>query len=286
MGIIIQSPQLKMELKIVPLDELFIHEDTIPEALEQLKQELMAFQILKHPLLVDSKTFVVLDGMHRVNALRDLGFNLAPICLVDYQNPAIELYSWYREFEKDNSDSIRIHNILGTSSFIRSTVTLSEAIEQVESRKAFAALAIENRVHSLKFQTAIDIKQIYDEIAKIEFHARKNGHRISYNTESDALERYESLKQPILIVPPLKKQEVVEYALDGKLFTQKTTRHVVPARPLFTNIPLEWLRSSNSESVTEMMETLLKKKRIVRKGPGALIEGRRYEESAYIFEDQ
>ncbi len=287
MGIIIQSPQLKMELKIVPLDELFIHEETIPEELEQLKQELMDYQILKHPMLVDSKTFVVLDGMHRVTALRDLGFNLAPVCLVDYQNPAIELFSWYREFKKEPMVvSFLLQYILNATSFFNKAVSISEAIEQVESRKAFAALGLEEVVHSLKFQTPLDIKQIYDEIAKFESHVRENGYKVSYSTESDALQRFKTVRQPILIVPPLKKEEVVKYALDGQLFTQKTTRHVVPARPLFTNIPLEWLRSSHSEEVTEKMDALLRKKRIVRKEPGAVIEGRRYEESAYIFQDQ
>jgi len=285
MGISIQSPQLDMELKIVPLQELYIHEEIIPTALEQLKQEILSQQVIKHPILVDSKTLVVLDGMHRVAALRGLGYNLIPVCLVDYQNPAIELFAWYRKLEGPTPSSEFIQTLKKVANFNLTHLHLKRALKNVNNRKAIAALASSTSSHILKSKSAASIKQIYDEIFRIEQLARQMNYDISYYTESDALEDLQKNQVIILIVPSLNKNEVLRTALRGELFIQKTTRHVVPARPLFVNVPLEWLRESDFKEVNSRMNKLLSSKRIVRQGPGAVIEGRRYEECAYIFED-
>lgn len=285
MGVLIQSPQLDMELKIIPLQELYIHEEIIPTALEQLKQEILTQQVLKHPILVDSQTLVVLDGMHRVAALRSLGYHLISVCLVDYQNPAIELFAWYRKLDGITSLPEFIQTLKRVLNFEPSPLQLEDAIKTVNNRTAFAALASSTSSYILQSASALDIKQSYGEIARIERLAQQMKYDLSYSTESDALENLQNNQGMILIVPALNKQEVVKAALQGELFIQKTTRHVVPARPLFVNVPLQWLRESDFQAVNSRMNKLLTSKRIVRRGPGAVIEGRRYEECAYIFED-
>jgi hypothetical protein len=285
MGVLIQSPQLDMELKIIQLQELYIHEEIIPKALNKLKQELLSQQVLKHPILVDSKTLVVLDGMHRVAALRSLGYHLIPVCLVDYQNPAIELFAWYRVLNGLTPLPELIEALNRDLKLELSSLQLEDAIEIVNKRSAFAALASRTSSYILRSESAVGIKQNYDEIALVEQIAQQMKYSLSYSTESDALEKLQNNQGIILIVPSLNKEEVVKTALQGKLFIQKTTRHVVPARPLFVNIPLQWLRESDFKAVNSRMNKLLTSKRIVRRGPGAVIEGRRYEECAYIFED-
>jgi len=285
MGVFIRTPQLSMEIRIVPTEQLYIHEETIPNALEQLKREILSDNILKHPMIVDSKTFVVLDGMHRVAALRSLGYHLAPVCLVDYLNPAIGLFSWYRELEGEKPIQELIDLAKSRLTFHSFSSPLRMAIKMVNAREALAALASKNKLFILKSATAHSAKQIYDEIARLEEAARQIGFNIIYSTESDAIKNLRSTSRFVMIVPPLTKDEVINAALHGELFAQKTTRHVVPARPLFINIPLEWLRESNFRVVDRRMERLLGAKRIDRLAPGAIIEGRRYEEYAYVFRE-
>ena len=285
MGVTIETPQLKMEITLVSIDTLFIHEETIPTALEQLKQELLEEKILHHPMIVDSTTLVVLDGMHRVAALMRLGYKLAPVCLVDYQNPAIELSAWYREFAGKLDFTDFAHLLSRQLSLTKLETTADNAIEQVNSRKAIAALAFGDQAFLFTTPRQLTIKEIYDEIAKTESLAQQSKYQILYSTEKDALESIQNRTRPVLIVPSLSKNEVVESALKRELFTQKTTRHVVPARPLFVNVPLNWLEDTAIDNANKRLAKYLEKKRIVEQNSGIVINGRRYEERAYIFTD-
>ena len=156
----------------------------------------------------------------------------------------------------------------------------------VDGRAAFAALAWKGK--SYAFHLASDdasIKRYYSEIGRIEAFAKSMNYEVSYHTEADALEHLRDTSRTILVVPSLTKQEVIDAALERQPFIPKTTRHVVPARPLFVNVPLEWLRQLDAQEANGRMKELLESKHVVRQGPGAVIEGRRYEEFAYVFKD-
>ncbi|MFW9830244.1 MAG: ParB N-terminal domain-containing protein [Candidatus Thorarchaeota archaeon] len=285
MGVIIETPQLLMEIELVSIDSLFIHEETIASALEKLEKEIVAEQILKHPIIVDSDTLVVLDGMHRVAALRTLNYKLAPVCLVDYQNPSIEVNAWYREFIGDLSLSEFSKEISAKDLLDTVQTSSNKAFDLVKNRKTIAALAIGKNAVLLNSTHNLSIKEIYDEIAKIESLGQELGFKLIYSTESDALQSIESALRTVLIVPSLTKKEVISSALNQEIFTQKTTRHVVPARPLFVNVPLHWLEQSNLEIANQRLRAHLKKKQILKKSPGTIINGRRYEEYTYLFSD-
>jgi hypothetical protein len=285
MGIVIDTPQLRMEIKFVSLDSLFIHEETIPAALEQLIQELFTAQILKHPIIVDADTSVVLDGMHRVAALKSLECKIAPVCLVNYQNPSIKLLAWYREFEGKYPFQSFLERVSSEGHLGELKSSSVQAHKMVNTRDVMAALAYGETAFALIPQASLTIKEIYEKIALIESVGQKIGYNVIYSTEADALESLQSESRPVLIVPALTKKEVVECALKHQLFAHKTTRHVVPARPLFTNVPLSWLKTTNLDEANQRLFAHLNEKRIIKKNPGSVIEGRRYEERAYLFSD-
>lgn len=83
---------LPLEIVILPIDVLKPHEKGSPLYLELLKQEIMKDGFLRHPIIADRNTFVILDGMHRWLALKSLGYNLIPTILVDvFQNTGIHV---------------------------------------------------------------------------------------------------------------------------------------------------------------------------------------------------
>jgi hypothetical protein len=250
-----------------------------------LKQDLIDEKVLHHPMIVDRKTLVVLDGMHRVAALKGLGYKLAPVCLVDYQNPKIELSAWYREFQGEFNLSDFADSLSKQLSLDLKTTTSDHAIEQVDSRQAIAALALGTQAYLLTKPHIPPIKKVYDEIAKIELLAHQLNYQILYSAGVDALKSMQNEINSILIVPALTKSEVVESALSHKLFIQKTTRHLVPARPLFVNVPLSLLEYTDLNEANQRLADYLKKKHIIKQDSGTVINGRRYEERAYIFTD-
>jgi gas vesicle protein len=57
-----------------------------------LKQEILKDGKLKYPIIADEKTHVILDGMHRWLTLKNLGYTLIPVILVNAShNPEVRV---------------------------------------------------------------------------------------------------------------------------------------------------------------------------------------------------
>jgi len=88
----ILSKNSKPKMALLPIDDLKPHEKGSPVYLELLKQEILRDGVLKYPIIVDEKTHVILDGMHRWLALKSLGYQLIPVILTNaFQNPRIRV---------------------------------------------------------------------------------------------------------------------------------------------------------------------------------------------------
>ena len=81
-------------LELVPLESLRIHEQVIEEHVKELMEDIVSRGVLIKPILVDAKTLIILDGHHRVEALRRLGKRLIPAILVDYDSDCVTVSSW------------------------------------------------------------------------------------------------------------------------------------------------------------------------------------------------
>lgn len=76
---------------LIPIDSLKPHEKGSPLYLELLKQEILNDGILKYPIIVDERTHVILDGMHRWLVLKSLGYSLIPAVLVNARDTGIRI---------------------------------------------------------------------------------------------------------------------------------------------------------------------------------------------------
>ncbi|GBC75624.1 hypothetical protein HRbin06_00943 [archaeon HR06] len=85
---------LKLETKILFLNELKSHEQVEKNRLEALTKEIKEDGILKKAIAVDAKNLIIIDGHHRVEALKILGYKKVPVCLFNYNSPLIEIYSF------------------------------------------------------------------------------------------------------------------------------------------------------------------------------------------------
>jgi hypothetical protein len=81
-----------MHIAIVKIKTLLPHERHRPARARQLAGEIHKDGRLRRPLLADRKTYVLLDGHHRLAALKSLGCKKARVLLVDYQSKAVRLY--------------------------------------------------------------------------------------------------------------------------------------------------------------------------------------------------
>jgi uncharacterized protein (DUF1015 family) len=93
------------EFVIFEIEELREHEEIRPDYLEALKNEIQLDGILKMPICIDKNTCIILDGHHRLQALKRLGCKKIPCVLVDYQSPDIKVIAW-REGETLTKEKI------------------------------------------------------------------------------------------------------------------------------------------------------------------------------------
>ncbi|MEM2179522.1 MAG: ParB N-terminal domain-containing protein [Nitrososphaeria archaeon] len=79
---------------LVSIELLKAHEEVDKNYCEKLRQIIEADKIIKKPIVADINTYIILDGHHRVNALKCLGCRFVPTILVDYNSPLIIVDSW------------------------------------------------------------------------------------------------------------------------------------------------------------------------------------------------
>ena len=79
------------KIKLILISKLKPHEETIPENLEKIKNEIYEKGYLANPVIVDQKNLIILYGHHRVKALELLGYKKVPAYLVDYYAKEIKV---------------------------------------------------------------------------------------------------------------------------------------------------------------------------------------------------
>ena len=255
--------------------------------LENLAAEIRMDEALRHPVIVDKESFVVLDGMHRVAALKLLSCRRIPACLVNYKSPSISVGAWYRTITAANNYSIdKMLEEMSSLGFDIERVYL-ESDDKIGKNDIVAAIKTRENTY-LIYHSFENLKEAYDYIKLIENRLKQLNVKVNYDTEADSFEKLkEGIVDAVLLTPKLSKDEIVKTALSGEVFAHKATRHIIPARPLYVNVPLELLTSENLslKQANEEFRKMLMKKKLKMIPAGSFIENRRYEEDVYLFED-
>lgn len=80
------------KVKLVDISKLKSHERINRNHLKRIIREFQTSRVIKNPVVIDRKTFVVLDGHHRVAALKILGCQKIPVMFVNYQSNKVRVY--------------------------------------------------------------------------------------------------------------------------------------------------------------------------------------------------
>ena len=85
--------------RLVPIGWLKAHEQHVEQRVGELVHHFTVRECIDYAIVADERTGTVIDGHHRLEALRRLGAAMAPAFLVDYSDPGITVHTW-REGEK------------------------------------------------------------------------------------------------------------------------------------------------------------------------------------------
>jgi hypothetical protein len=288
----IKTESLRLELEVVPVESLFIHERILPGVAKQLTLEFKNLANLENPIIVD-RNDIVLDGNHRTYAFRELAFKYIPVCRIDYLHGDTQLRYWFRLLGniKDRDLIREVVEELGGS---LQEVTDRESMERMLEEDCYRCGVQQASVFStITFSTNMvnDAVGAYDMLEKIQDRLTARGIALEYvpcqHVNDD--EFCEALRDQEIIIwtPQITKEMVVEAARQKRLFAPKTTRHLIPARPLNVNIPTHWFRGNITlEEINRRFASFLEGKGMRRLSPGQVIEGRFYEEELFVFFDK
>jgi len=288
----IQSQSLRMELEILPVASLFAHERLLASIADPLTLEFRSTPYLENPVIVD-QNHIILDGNHRVHVFRRLQFKHIAVCRIDYMHKEARLRYWFRLLAKVKSiDLLRrvSEEFRGRFEYVSDKAALEKMMEEnfaccgVQHGGVFGVLVFD--------QEAVgDAVRAYDLLEGLQSRLVEEGVAVEYIPCQYAHkgEFCECLTEEhvILWTPQITKEMVVEAAKQKRLFAPKTTRHLIPARPLQINVPTAWLREEASlEVVNRRFMEHLRAKGLRRLAPGQVISGRYYEEELFVFYDK
>lgn len=89
---------MKNNINLIKISKLKCHEMVCLKRLKEVRDDLLIKGYIKNPVVVDRKNNIILDGHHRVAALKQLGANKIPAYLVDYQDKNIGVTLRRKEF--------------------------------------------------------------------------------------------------------------------------------------------------------------------------------------------
>ncbi len=91
---------------LVPVEILKPHEQIIPSHLCEIIESITTYQSFNQPIIVDARTLTVLDGHHRLEAVKALGLNYIPALFVDYAKDYVRVTTWRNNFLVDKKTVI------------------------------------------------------------------------------------------------------------------------------------------------------------------------------------
>jgi hypothetical protein len=99
----------KLEFKtcVVDISMLFPHEDVDRGTVELIIDDIVENGVVKYPVVVDVRTFIILDGHHRVEALKELGYDYVPVFFVDYAKDYVDVYPFRKDLPVSKASVIK-----------------------------------------------------------------------------------------------------------------------------------------------------------------------------------
>ena len=276
-GFQVTNGKIPILLALKRVEEMKPHEETVQEDLNGIVRALQRDPTLRHPIIADSGSGAVLDGTHRLAALKQLDCRTVPAALIDYTNSLVKVERWFRMMKGESIQEF-VKKIGKLSPLVES---VSEAEKNLLARSNYATLRDSQHCFALKAETTAPLTLCREAFA-LEQVARSHRMKITYTDNADLKSQPESTI--LMSTIRLEKDEIIESCQRYELFPPKSTRHLIPSRPLGITVPLQWLHESKLDKAEKEFEKRLAGMTVKRLAEGSVVGSRRYMEEVLLFE--
>jgi hypothetical protein len=263
-----------VQLDLRPVRELRPHEETIESNTREMVAQLKKDGVQKDPIIVDGSSGVVLDGMHRLSAFKELGIGYAACSPVDYGSENISLGRWLRIYKSSGDNLLRdLANGVG----LTLGCTVSEALRRLDEGEAqVAALGAGNAFLPPK---PGKIDDGFALLRKADDFAQSRRWERTFAGEEELESHARKPSEVVLLVRRFEKTEVLKAGMAGRLLPCKTSKHIVDPRPVAVNVPLDELKIGSKKTLTKRLEG----RPFKMLPPDSLYEGRKYKERLLLL---
>jgi hypothetical protein len=228
-------------LRVVPLDQCLLHEQTDDTRVARLRKRLAVDGVLRNPPILGRHAgldqLIVLDGASRTTALRAMGMPHVVAQVVDYDDDSIHLHTWSHVISGLNFDML-VGSLADEPALAARPCTPYEAENALAHRETLAYLASgDGRCFALGHSA--DIAARAAALRKL-FAAYAGRASIARVPPGDWPARLDEQNASVAVVyPTYAKRDIVALAQAGAVLPAGITRHVIAGRALRVNAPID-----------------------------------------------
>ncbi|MEW6722249.1 MAG: hypothetical protein AB1324_03235 [Candidatus Micrarchaeota archaeon] len=241
------ADELIKNLEIREVKSLLSHEQVISFNLKRLKEAMLNIGQLVDPLIVDSKTGVVLDGNHRLKVLEIIECPHSTCQVVDYMNDEIKVGTWYPTVALNPEQVFRLDSLK------HEKVDFEAGMEAVNSLKAPFMLVSKDKECHLINPGSYKLMEMVEEQNYV-FSLLEKG-TVGY-IPGEEMQKALASGKSVFYRRAYTKEEIVKTAQAHTPLPPKSTRHLIPGRIIRLNMKLGWLHRSKEEAVAELSRML------------------------------
>ncbi len=208
---------LSKRVELLKIRELIEHEEIIHENLVTVAESIRKLGYILKPIIVDERTLVIIDGHHRLNALKILGAKYIPII--------------YANYDKD------IINVIPGRITIPITISPKEAVNKiyflikstVKKGPHDIQIKIIDSKTTITTKIRIDLADLYINIKNI----LKNINNLHRNPANKI--------EVTLILPLINKRNIEKVINQEKKLPPKTSYHITPLKNIIKPVKISKL---------------------------------------------
>lgn len=241
---------VRTRLRVTRLDRLRPYENISEDKIAVLVNAISTSGVLRDPVVADVDLKLTIDGHHRVEALRRLGFTLAPMFHIDYESADIEI----KPFPV----------YLGCSSQKIASL-FTQVSQERQHRPGVLSLRVSSRDGTGFEVMAPGFRQAAANLERVRRFVSGAGIGAVQGLSSDWQEiPTEYLSNCFLLGGP-RKEDVLDAASQGRPFPPQVCKHVVAFRVVGLNFPVRNLRGSISEAESELRRMVGERSFVVKR---------------------
>jgi hypothetical protein len=241
----IQSKVKRVEPVLLDVDKLVAHEEIVPGRLRDLMEKIRREGVVDMPIVAapipGTDKYLVVDGHHRWAAVKELGYRKVPAIVIDYFDPSVKLETWYPAFQGKLEDFLEEARRLGLETSECSIEKPEDAAKLADTGE-YAFILVGRNGECIAIRGGVEEQKKVSKILN-KLNLEDKIILYYYGVREEALQDLKKGEISYLLLrKPPTKQDVIQLAKQGKVYSPKTTRHILPYTPAFTNTPLEKLK--------------------------------------------